>query len=256
MRMRPCSPSTSTLLARSSAAQVRCTRPVLPCANSISTVAVSSTASSVNRRTSSRPVTATAGGVGADGDGRAGPQRVPAHRDDVADLARVDQLGDLQANRRRQPVVHGVDHPLRPPGRRGDGGGVEGGDGQRLLAQHVHPGRQGPVDHRQVARRRRAEVDEVQRLGGQELVQGLVAAGAGEGRFEGAALLRHRLGRRHDAHVAPRAPARRMAVGRHVAIADEGASERRAGHARARTGRRSPPATRRGWPPPAGPPLR
>ncbi len=41
--MRPRSPSTSTLLARSSAAQVRCTRPVLPCANSISTVAVSST---------------------------------------------------------------------------------------------------------------------------------------------------------------------------------------------------------------------
>ena len=96
---------------------------------------------------------------------------------------------------------------------------------QRLLAEHVKAGVKRPLDQRGVAARGRANVDEIERFAGQQIIDGFMPPAIGTGGEKRLATRRGGVGRSDNPHVVPRAPARQVAVGRDIAEADEGASE-------------------------------
>ena len=115
------------------------------------------------------------------GRGRAEAERLPRDVLHRTDGAGGEEPGGARDDRGVMPVVHGVEDAIAPGGRRGEDGQRRRRQHQGLLAQHVQAALEGGRDDPRVARRRRADVDEVERLGGQEVPRRRCSSGRREG---------------------------------------------------------------------------
>ena len=198
---RPWLPSISIAFARSSAAQVRKMRARAE-PTSRSTVAVSSSGHSWNLRVSrpaetrlgtARPAQHAIERVPAmiEQDAAAGHGRIDAPVLDAlpptvtagwvrsvcqcdamngADRAGGDQRGHLAADRRFQPVMNGMQRPALARGRRASAGASSARVTSGFSQSTCRPASSARPIERRMAARRRADIDEVELLAGQQIV--------------------------------------------------------------------------------------
>jgi hypothetical protein len=126
-------------------------------------------------------------------------------------------------------LVAGDEDDARRPDRGRDRLGVGQALRDRLLAQHVQPARSCRFHQCPVRERRRAHVDEVERLAGQQLFGLLVEVHARERLPGGVQVGPRQVGGRYDLDLLPERsvarPLRRVAAQRYVAGAQQGASQ-------------------------------
>ena len=122
------------------------------------------------------------------------------------------------------PVVHREERPLLLGGERGQPAQLVGSGHERLLAEDVDGVLEGGARERPVRRGRRADVDEVEAFGREQLLGRLVPAGVRKLRGEGLEPVRPVVGGRDDVHVAALPPRREVAVDGHVARPDDRSS--------------------------------
>ena len=153
------------------------------------------------------------------------PERLPHNARDAADPSLTDELARPAHDRRVVPVVDGVEHAPLGGGEAGERRELAGRAHERLLAEHVQTPLERRPDQRRVARRRRADVHEVEGGLGQERLGAGAPGGARHVRLEEGALGRARVRHRDDLDVAPATPAGHVAVDGDVAEADDRAPQ-------------------------------
>jgi hypothetical protein len=167
------------------------------------------------------PVRAAALGPG----GGRGTQRAPAERAHGPDRAFGKERGNPDADRRLRPIVNRVHHAPGGFRRPRDGHGLRRAGHQGFLAEDMKAGAQRALDQRGMAAGRRADVDEIEPLGGQQVFDALMAAPARAGGEEGLAPCRRGVGGGDDGGVAQRLPSGQMRLGGDRSEADEGAAQ-------------------------------
>src|SRR2546422_10589897 len=98
------------------------------------------------------------------GRGGARPKRLPHDPRDRSDRSLLHELHRPFDDRRVMPVVNGVDDAASRLGETAHPGQVVRADDEGLLAEHVKPALERAAHQGAVARGRRADVDEVERL--------------------------------------------------------------------------------------------
>ena len=115
-----------------------------------------------------------------------------------------------------------MEHASRRPDQLGHETELIGRPHQGLLAEHVHAALERGPDESRVARRRRADVDEVEPRVGEEGFGGVVPARPGQALGADRALGGAHVADGDDLDVRPLEPAGQVAVDRHVAETDDG----------------------------------
>ena len=96
---------------------------------------------------------------------------------------------------------------------------------QRLFAKDVEARIQRALDECRMAARRRADIDEIKRFAGQQVVDGLVPLSAGASLQKGPALRRNGIGRGDDLDILYGLPARQVPFRRDVSEPDKSATQ-------------------------------